>query len=270
VFSREIAIDVLVRQRSPLHRWEIRCKLLALVPLVFAFAAITELRLVPVIGAIALGCYVLAQLPWRFWWRRVRYPGLFMLALVAALPWLSGTDPLVTLPLTDTLSLTLYREGSAAALLIAGRFLAILTVVLVLFATSSLVNLTRGLRSLGLSPILTDLVLLSYRYLVDVGRDWQQMRTAMRLRGFQLKRPNRRQLNTLAAAVGTLTIRSYEQSQRVYHAMRLRGYGTGPGPSWRDRDQPWRWFSGDAIALYGVWLGAIGLLVVQGLLRNLS
>ena len=35
----------------------------------------------------------------------------------------------------------------------------------------------------------------------------------------------------LAAVMGTLLVRSYEQSERVYKAMRLRGYGQGRSPN---------------------------------------
>ncbi|MEL6936120.1 MAG: energy-coupling factor transporter transmembrane component T, partial [Cyanobacteria bacterium J06607_17] len=39
----------------------------------------------------------------------------------------------------------------------------------------------------------------------------------------------------LAAVTGTLLVRSYEQSERVYKAMRLRGYGNSRRPSSQNR-----------------------------------
>ena len=54
------------------------------------------------------------------------------------------------------------------------------------------------------------------------------MKIAMKLRGFQGDKLSYRNLRVLASLVGTLLVRSYEQSQRVYQAMRLRGYGQSP------------------------------------------
>ena len=81
---------------------------------------------------------------------------------------------------------------------------------------------------MGLPSILADMTLLSYGYIFEIGGDLQQMQTAMRLRGFRLSGYDRRGLNQMAAMAGTMLIRSYEQSERVYHAMILRGYGHTP------------------------------------------
>jgi cobalt/nickel transport system permease protein len=69
------------------------------------------------------------------------------------------------------------------------------------------------------------MALLSYRYLEDLGNTLETMQRAMTLRGFDHHRLNRRNLNKIAGLVGTLLVRSYEQSQRIYQAMILRGYG---------------------------------------------
>jgi cobalt/nickel transport system permease protein len=56
------------------------------------------------------------------------------------------------------------------------------------------------------------------------------MQQAMRLRGFRShsrsKWFRRSDLQQFATLTGTLLIRSYEQSERVYKAMQLRGYGS--------------------------------------------
>jgi cobalt/nickel transport system permease protein len=91
------------------------------------------------------------------------------------------------------------------------------------------------MRSLGLPAILADMLLLSYRYLFEIAGNLAQMQRSMRLRGFQSRGhrwlvPNWQDLNRLASLAGTLFIRSYEQAERIYQAMRLRGYGTQTRP----------------------------------------
>lgn len=84
------------------------------------------------------------------------------------------------------------------------------------------------------------------------------MQRAMKLRGFQAHHLSPRNVSLLAALMGTLLVRSYEQSQQVYQAMMLRGYGyglasqpTGLRGALREASpnmQFWFWFS-CAIAL---------------------
>ena len=69
------------------------------------------------------------------------------------------------------------------------------------------------------------MTLLAYRYLEELGNMLTTMQRAIRLRGFQYKKFSRRNLRILAQLTGSLLIRSYERSNRVYQAMILRGYG---------------------------------------------
>lgn len=208
------------RPPSPLHRWHPRPKLVGLLALMFGFSTAQSLGATAIALAVAALLYGLSRLPWGLWRSRVVAPGWFVVALVAALPFIAGQTPLGHLG-----PVAIYQEGTTAALIILGRFLSLLTLALVLVETTPWLELVRALRRLGLSPILTDLLLLSYRYLADVADCWQRMVAASTLRGFQWRRLDRRRFLRLAALVGTLLIRSHDRAQRVYQAMRLRGYG---------------------------------------------
>ncbi|MFQ3627984.1 MAG: cobalt ECF transporter T component CbiQ [Cyanobacteriota bacterium] len=230
-----LAMDEFAHLDSPIHRWEPRCKLLGLVTLMFAFAFVERGWLVPVVLAIALLLYTVSRLPLSFLRSRLRYPGYFLLGVVALLPFFSGQTILWQLG-----PLALRQEGLSAMLLIAGRFLAIVTTGFILLGTTPFLTLVAALRSLGLPPVLADMTLLTYRYLFDLAETLSQMKLAMRLRGFGQARsgdrpwlsipflPRRSEIGHLSALAGTLLIRSYEQSERVYKAMRLRGYGYMP------------------------------------------
>ncbi|NJN85433.1 MAG: cobalt ECF transporter T component CbiQ [Leptolyngbyaceae cyanobacterium SL_7_1] len=210
---------------SPIHRWEPRCKLVGLMALVFAFASIEDLRLAPVMVGMTVLLYAASRLPVSFWLRRIRYPGYFLLGIVVLLPVLSGETVV-----WQWGWLALRREGLLAVVLITSRFVSILTVGFVLFGTTPFLITVRAMRSLGLPAILADMLLLSYRYLFEIAGNLAQMQRSMRLRGFQSRGnrwliPNWQDLNRLASLSGTLFIRSYEQAERIYKAMRLRGYG---------------------------------------------
>ena len=141
--------------------------------------------------------------------------------MVGLLPWVAGETVI-----WQWSFLALHLEGLQTATVIAGRFLAILITGFVLLGTTPFLDLLAALRSLGLSPLLTDMTLLTYRYLFNIATQLATMRQAMRLRGHGLRRQTlQRQWGWLVALFGSLLLRSYERSQRVYQAMRLRGYG---------------------------------------------
>ncbi len=224
----KLNFDQYAQLQSPIHRWDPRYKLIGLVALIFSFAAIEDLMLLPLMILVTISVFTLSQLPLPFLWQRLRYPGVFLVWITLLLPFVSGETILWQWGI-----LTLRQEGSLATLLIASRFLCTLTLGFVLLGSTPFLALVGAMRSLGLPPILTDMTLLAYRYLDQIGADWKQMQLAMRLRGFRHQAGsqgwfsvNGRDLYCLATLSGTLLIRSYEQSERVYKAMRLRGYGS--------------------------------------------
>jgi len=215
--------DVFIPGESAIHRWAVRPKLLSLLTLMFAIALVRHLVLIPAVLAIVALLYLYSGLPWHYLLRRLPYPGVFIVAMVGLLPWVAGETVL-----WEWTIFTLRLEGLQTAALIMGRFLAILTTGFILLGTTPFIDMLKALRSLGLPPLLTDMALLTYRYLFDIANQLATMRQAMRLRGYGLlSQTLRRQWGWLASLFGSLLLRSYERSQRVYKAMRLRGYGQG-------------------------------------------
>jgi cobalt/nickel transport system permease protein len=215
----KISLDKYAYLDSPIHRWYHPDKLISLLLLIFTFACIQKLVLLPAMLIITLGLYQLSGLPWSFLALRLRYPSLLILALVLLLPFVSGK-----IILWQWGGLVIKQEGTWAMLRIVTRFVCILTLSLILFGTAPFFATLKTLRSWGLPTILVDMMLLTYRYLEELADILTNMQRAMRLRGFQAQRLNRRTLQIISQLVATLLIRSYEQSKRVYQAMLLRGY----------------------------------------------
>lgn len=213
-------LDFYANLDSSIHRWEPRCKLIGLFSLIFAFSFVEHLSLLPGLLIVTLVYYRLSRLPLSFLRSRLRYPGFFLLAITLLLPFTVGSTVIVQIGI-----LSLYKEGIVALALIATRFLCILTVSLILFGTAPFLSTVKAMRSLGLPAVLADMTLLTYRYIEQFGEDLIKMKRAMQLRGFRATRLSRRNLNVLASLVGSLLVRSYNQSQQVYQAMILRGYG---------------------------------------------
>ncbi|MBC6452823.1 MAG: cobalt ECF transporter T component CbiQ [Hormoscilla sp. SP5CHS1] len=216
----KLGLDSYAYLKSPIHRWEPRCKLVGLMALIFAFSGVQHLGLLPGMAALAIALYRVSQLPISFLLRRLRYPSFFLLGMVGLLPFVAGDTVIFSMG-----PLALRLEGCLAAVLITTRFLCIFTVALVILGTTPFLTSIKAMRGLGLPSVLADMMLLSYRYLEELGDRLRIMKLAMKLRGFRGNQPSYRNLRVLASLVGTLLVRSYEQSERVYQAMRLRGYG---------------------------------------------
>ncbi|MGF1480673.1 MAG: cobalt ECF transporter T component CbiQ [Cyanophyceae cyanobacterium] len=212
-------LDRYVNLNSPIHRWEQRSKLVALIALIFAFAFVDRLILLPPMILVTATLYRLSKLPLGFLLHRLHYPGLFILAVIVVLPFASGTTVLFEIG-----PLPVKQEGVEAVLLIATRFLCILTVSLILFGTAPFMTSVQAMRSLRLPEVIADMTLLAYRYLEEFSDTQKTMRRAMQMRGFD-NRFSVKTIRILSGLAGSLLIRSYDRSERVYQAMRLRGYG---------------------------------------------
>lgn len=217
----KLRLDRYAEIDSPIHRWEQRSKLVALIALIFAFAFVDRLFLLPMVILVTVVLYALSKLPLSFLLTRLRYPGLFILAVLVLVLFASSGDTV----LFRIGPLAVNQEGVEAVLLIATRFLCILTVSLILFGTAPFLTSIRAMRSLRLPDVIVDMMLLAYRYLEEFGETRTTMQRAMRMRGFESDRFSFRNLSLWAGLAGSLLIRSYDRSERVYQAMRLRGYG---------------------------------------------
>lgn len=265
--GKRSAWEVFVPLGSPLHVWDPRPKLIGLGALIFAFAFVENVFLLPLMLGVTLSLFWISRLPLRFLLTRLRYPGVFLVMVTFLLPFFSGETIIWSWG-----PIALRAEGCWAAVLIGCRFLSILTLSLILLGCTPFLRVVKGLHSLGLPSILTDMMLLSYRYLSEISQDLYRMQQAMYLRGFgyhpseselsmRKRIQNRVQdLKRLASLIGTLLIRSYERSERVYQAMRLRGYGLYPQPNAtvRSMDKTWDWGASGAVVTL-----ALGFILAQ-------
>lgn len=219
----KLLLDEYAYLNSCIHSWQSKPKFIALVSLIFAFAFIQKLALLPLIILLTSVLYYLSKLPIKFLLSRLRYPGIFILAVVILLPFLAGKTVIFSWGF-----LQLKQEGCLLVFLIVTRFVCILTTSLVLFGTAPFFTTLKTLRQLGLSPIISDMMLLTYRYLEELGDRLITMQRALQLKGFHPHNLSRRNLKIIASLMGSLLVRSYDDSKLVYQAMILRGYGHQP------------------------------------------
>ena len=217
----KLVLDRYAYLDSPVHHWQQSHKMIGLLSLIFAFAFVQNVWLLPIMVAITGILFSLSRIPLSFLIKRLRYPSWFILAVVIFLPFISGENIVFQLG-----NLAIKEEGCWQALLISVRFFCILTISLVLFGTAPFLSSIKAMRSLGLPRVIVDMSLLSYRYLEELSDTLTTMQRAMKLRGFNGNGFTRRNLKVFAQLTGSILIRSYERSLRIYQAMILRGYGS--------------------------------------------
>jgi cobalt/nickel transport system permease protein len=254
----KLGLDEYAHLDSPLHRWEPKYKLVGLAVLIFAFSLVRDLRLLPAMLTVSFALYIVSRLPLSYLLTRLRAPGFFLLIMAVLLPFLAGRTVILRIG-----PLALRQEGCLDLLLIVVKFVSILTAGLVLFGTAPFLTTIKAMRALGLPPILADMTLFSYRYIYEIGDDLETMEKAMGLRGFRARRLGGRTLSVLASLAGSILVRSYEQSERVYKAMVLRGYGRSPRAQ-----EAFEAESRDAIALCIALLVAAGFIAAEILFRR--
>ena len=217
--------------RSAIHTADARAKLPATLAYVFA-VTLTPVGHWPALGLLALplaAALVLSRLS----------PLVVLQRSVLALPFLLAAVPLMFTKEGEVLfSVPLFgwtasREGLETVLsILAKSWLSVMAAV-ILTATTPAAELLRAMRTLGLPRLLVATVSFMYRYLFVIAEEALRLLRARDSRSARL--PGRSASASLAwrakvlgNMVGSLFLRTYERSERVYAAMQARGYDGEP------------------------------------------
>jgi cobalt/nickel transport system permease protein len=150
--------------------------------------------------------------------KKIKIPLILLLPIFLILPFTSGGKVLFSYSF-----LNLYESGMIFSFLICFKSISIMILFIILLSTSTFSTTARALRVLRFSGKLVDLILFSYRYIFIYMEDLRIMRTALALRGYKQK-TSLHSIKSTIALIGTLMVRSFEQTDRLYQAMICRGY----------------------------------------------
>jgi len=222
-------LDRYIDRQSAVHALDPRVKLL------LAVGYIVGVGLLPPGAWIALAVFASV-----LWWavRRARLPLAMILrrafvalpfALVAiSIVFTKPGNPLLHVPLGFA-TLTATDAGLEAFITIVLKSWLSVQAALLLTATTHFLDVLHALRALRLPHVLVAILSFMYRYLFVLIEEAQRMLRARECRSGEL--PGRRsggkriwRAAVVGRMVGTLFLRSYERSERIYVAMLSRGY----------------------------------------------
>ncbi|WP_373499785.1 energy-coupling factor transporter transmembrane protein EcfT [Desulfococcus sp.] len=213
------------------HRWDIRCKLATLI--VYSFLVASIGHVIPAIAAVAVSVLALVlarSSPARALMRLLAITGflaMFLVVMPLSAPAHPG-DTVLVIDGVDWMGFNL--RGLYKALAITAKAAAIALLMEPLLTTAPLPVTLHGLTKLGAPDMAGQMVLLSHRYLHVFRHEAERMASGMRVRGFR-KRTDIETLRAVANFLGMLFVRSFERTERVFDAMRARGYrGRFPAP----------------------------------------
>lgn len=178
-----------------------------------------------------------------------RLPVLLILRRSAlTLPFIVVAVPLLFTKEGDTLftlqpfGWTASQEGLEAVLTILTKSGLSVIAAIILTATTPALELLRAMRALAVPHILVATVSFMYRYLFVIADEAQRLLRARdsrsaRLEGRKCGGSMWWRAGVLGHMVGSLFLRSYERSERVYAAMQARGYDGELRFLW---DRAWR------------------------------
>jgi len=119
-------------------------------------------------------------------------------------------------------------EGIERAALLTVRSNAVLCFTLAFVTATPVACVALGLRGLGVPERLVSLFFFTYRYALEIGKEYSRITNAALLRCFR-PRTNMHTYRHVAYLVGMLLVNSYERGLRVRSAMVCRGFqGTLP------------------------------------------
>lgn len=211
-------IDRHAQVASSIQRWDPRFKIASLFTLIMCMALIKSIPLVLFSLLVSLTLLFISRIPLDFVYDGMKWVILFLLPFFVILP--------VTYPgsgESTVLGIAFAEEGLRLATLIVLKAVAIVLIAFAVFGSSRFdVNMI-ALQRLKCPTVIVQVLLFTYRYIFLFMAEMKRMDTAMKARGF-VKGPNVYTLKVMGNFIGTLLIRSFERTERIYKAMLSKGY----------------------------------------------
>lgn len=211
-------IDRHAHVESSIQRWDPRFKIATLLLLILSIALVKSIALVLVGLVIACVLVLLSRIPLAFLFEGLKWVVLFLLPFFIILP--------VTYPgevTSHILGVPYALEGVRLSVLIVVKAIAIVLTAYVIFGSTRFDINMIALQHLKCPPLIVQMMLFTYRFIFLFLSEMKRMDTAMKARGF-VKKANIYTMKVMGGFVGTLLIRSFERTERIYKAMLSKGY----------------------------------------------
>jgi len=210
--------EVFAQGDSPVHRTDPRCRIAVAGLLSFVIALSSHFS--TLWAGLALSGLLIpaARLDLTLVLKRLGVIWGFLLFLWLILPWTIKGEVVFSIG-----SLGVTREGLLLCAKISIKSNAILMGFIALVATMDFSTLGYALNAFRLPKKLVHLLLLTYRYVFVIEQEYRRLVRAAKIRGFK-PGSNLHTYRTYAYMTGMLFVRASLRAERVYRAMKCRGF----------------------------------------------
>jgi len=203
---------------SVIHRLDPRVKVVACVILAVLAAVSGQTSVVGLVLGLAVILLSLAELPFRPIRRRFVRLNLLLLLVLGVL--------CLSMPGAEVWrwgGISVKTAGAIKGAMIVLKANAVVLLMTVLLGTIEIVSLGHALAHLKIPPKLIQIFLFTVRYVDVLHNERLQLSRAMKVRCFQAGM-NTHTWRSLGYLVGMLFVKSLDRSERIYAAMKCRGF----------------------------------------------
>ncbi len=182
-----------------------------------------DLKLVLISMFFAIILVYISRIPFSFVMGRLKWVFLFLMPFLIILPFtfIGEGDEIIHFR-----GITLNFRGIESvefAVMIVIKALTSVMLIFPMIGTSRMDITIKALEDLHLPNKLVQMLAFTYRYIFVLSNEFMQMERSLTSRGFK-RGSNLYTITTLSKAIATLFVMSYEQAERVFYAMRSKGY----------------------------------------------
>jgi len=204
--------------QSAMHSWDARWKLFVLGAGIFTAASVQKIYSIIIIVLLSITVVILSKIPIKIFIKSLKAPFIFLIIMFPVIAITSGGETLYSFGV-----ITVYKTGLITGGIIAVRALSIISVSIIIFSTTKLNVLVKAMNFYKIPASFCAILIFTYRYIFLYFENLEKLLLAAKLRGYRLTKGIKHIDKTVNILV-TLLIRSYEQSDRIYYAMQLRGF----------------------------------------------
>ena len=203
---------------TPFHALDVRIKIIVTLTFVLLLVSFPPYAIFgfTIFSGLLLWCIAASLIPLSFLLKRASLVLPFSVLIALPLPFFHGGESINIFGFSlSHMGLWLFFGATIKAFLCA-------TSIMLLVCTTPFHSLMANMRHLGISALFVDVIALTYRYIFVLTEEISRLQRAAIARGYKPKWLP--QSIIVGRLIGNLFLRSYEHAERVYDAMRLRGY----------------------------------------------
>ena len=213
--------NLTVGRDTPLHRLDSRVKIVFVVMLLFGIAALLHPAIpIAIFILFTLTSLVIGISPKTLLKRLIAPFTIAIIVLVVVAFTYGGNDEIWSL-----LGFPVYSESLSFALLLFTRLMASISVLNLFIIVTPITDTMESLRWFRVPNVVVDLAAMMLRYIQLLSKENVRMTQAKESRcGFSDRIGYVKRMKNLGETGGTLILRAFNRSERVYMAMISRGY----------------------------------------------